>query len=77
MNWENKIYDCTKCNIPVSQCDKSGSFCDKDLDVAYKQGKSDGIQVALNLLATIGIKDPVSDDDIIWLENKLEELKGE
>lgn len=44
-------------------------------EYGYQKGRTDALQDVLNLIATLGIRVPISLSDITWLENKIEEIK--
>lgn len=42
--WKELYFNCNECEASISQCDKSGSYCEKDMELAYKKGYEQGIK---------------------------------
>lgn len=42
--WKELYFNCEECETPISQCNKSGSYCEKDMELAYKKGYEQGIK---------------------------------
>lgn len=42
--WKELYFNCNECETPISQCDKNGSYYQKDMKLAYKKGYAQGIK---------------------------------